>query len=186
MIFLNKMDITQIEPDSIYSRISVVSQESYLFSRTLAENIGFSETEEIEKGKIEIAAQKAGLAKDVDAFPDQYSQMIGERGITLSGGQKQRTSIARALYKQAEMLVLDDALSSVDSQTEEEILQNLYSLRGQNTLVVVSHRISALKGADMIYVLDEGKIVEQGDHDFLMQQQGFYARLAEIQTLEEE
>ena len=131
------------------------------------------------------AVRKAGLERDVETFPDQYDQIVGERGITLSGGQKQRAAIARALRKQSPVLIFDDALSSVDAQTESEILDHLKALDQFKTLIIVSHRISALRDADTIYVFDQGKIVEQGTHAELIQQGNLYARLAKMQQMEE-
>jgi ATP-binding cassette subfamily B protein len=133
---------------------------------------------------IKEAVRKAGLERDIETFPKQYDQIVGERGITLSGGQKQRTAIARALRKQSPVLIFDDALSSVDAQTESEILDTLQALDKFKTLVVISHRISALKNADIIYVLDEGKIVEQGTHAELIQNGHLYTRLAQMQQME--
>jgi ATP-binding cassette subfamily B multidrug efflux pump len=120
----------------------------------------------------------------VAAFPEGYGQVIGERGITLSGGQKQRAAIARALMKDSPVVILDDALSSVDARTESTIIDNLTSLKGSKTLIVVSHRISPLKGADRIFVMDEGKVVEQGSHEELASRGGLYERLVRYQQME--
>jgi ATP-binding cassette subfamily B protein len=135
---------------------------------------------------IQEAAEMAGLAKDIQGFNDGLDQTIGERGITLSGGQKQRVSIARALGKCAPLLVMDDPLSNVDSNTEERILENLDTHRCYKTLILVSHRISVLNKADVIYVLDKGEIVEEGNHGGLMRQDGLYAKLARMQQMEME
>jgi ATP-binding cassette subfamily B protein len=135
---------------------------------------------------IEKAAEIAGLAADVRAFPDQYQQMVGERGITLSGGQKQRTSIARAVMRDPRILILDDSLSAVDTYTEETILHNLRDVRSGRTTLLVSHRVSTIRDADLICVLDHGQIIERGTHDELMQLGGEYADLYQRQLLEEE
>jgi ATP-binding cassette subfamily B protein len=130
------------------------------------------------------AVRLAGLEQDIETFPERYDQILGERGITLSGGQKQRTAIARALLKRRPVLIFDDALSSVDAKTESQILENLRALESFHTLIIVSHRISALKNADIIYVLDQGEIVEQGTHDELLRNSKLYARLAKMQQME--
>jgi ATP-binding cassette subfamily B protein len=184
-VFVNGSDICEIEPRSLYDKIAVVSQEPFLFSKTVAENIALGPGEMPMKA-IQKAAVDAGLSKDIQAFHEGLSQVVGERGITLSGGQKQRVAIARALGKCAPILVLDDPLSNVDARTEAQILQNLRSLRCYRTLIIVSHRISVLKGADVIYVMDDGAVVEKGKHRSLVRKKGTYARLAKLQQMEME
>jgi ATP-binding cassette subfamily B multidrug efflux pump len=186
MLVVNGIDIRDIHPESLFAKISVVSQEPFLFSRSIAENITLGTDGTVDRDEIKEAVRQAGLERDVMTFPNQYDQIIGERGITLSGGQKQRMAIARALRKRSPVLVFDDALSSVDAKTEAEILDSLKALDSFKTLIIVSHRISALKNADKIYVLDQGTIVEQGTHVELLQHGKLYARLAKLQQLEME
>ncbi len=167
------------------SSIGYVPQESFLFSESLAENIAFG-VERAERAEVEWAAEIAGLSEDIRNFPEGFDTLVGERGITLSGGQKQRTAIARAVLRQPRILILDDALSSVDTYTEEKILARLRGVMRERTSLIVSHRVSTVRDADLICVLDEGRIVERGTHDELLTRGGEYAALYERQLLEEE
>lgn len=167
------------------SSIGYVPQETFLFSETLAENIAFG-VEAATVAEVELAATEAGIASDIKEFPRGYDTMVGERGITLSGGQKQRTAIARALVRRPRILILDDALSSVDTDTEERILTHLRRVMAGRTCLIVSHRVSTVKDADLIIVLDDGKIVERGTHQELIEQGRLYYELHEKQLLEEE
>ena len=183
-VFISGVDVRDVQPAELFRIVGMVSQSPFLFSRTLAENISMGMDGHGDDSRVREAAGLAGLAGDVAAFPDGYAQMLGERGVTLSGGQKQRTAIARALMKDSPVVILDDSLSSVDAGTESVIIENLRSLRGAKTLIVVSHRISPIKGADRIYVLHEGRIVEQGPHAELVSMGGMYERLVRYQQME--
>ena len=183
-VFVNGTDIRDIEPASLFAKVGIVSQSPFLFSRTLAENIAMGREGAEDTSAVQEAAEIAGLAGDVTSFPEGYGQMIGERGITLSGGQKQRTAIARAIMKDSPVVIMDDSLSSVDARTEAAIIENLRRMRGRKTLIIVSHRISPLKGADRIYVLDDGRIAEQGSHAELVARGGLYERLVRYQQME--
>jgi len=163
----------------------MVPQETFLFSESIAENIRFGRADASAE-EVDEAATLAGLGADVATFPQGLETVIGERGITLSGGQKQRTAIARALVRDPLILLLDDALSAVDTQTEERILRALRDIRKGRTVLIVSHRVTSVKDADHIIVLDDGRIVERGTHEVLLARDGYYAELYRKQTLEEE
>jgi ABC-type multidrug transport system fused ATPase/permease subunit len=182
-VYVNGTDIIDLDLPSFYHRVAVVSQEPFLFSKSVAENIALGEAS-IDMASIRQAARNAAVEEEIRSFPDGYQQVLGERGITLSGGQKQRMAIARALNKCAPVLIMDDPLSSVDARTESQILRNLKEMKCYTLLILASHRISALKRTDFIYVLDEGRVVEAGSHQSLLRQNGLYARLARLQQME--
>lgn len=184
-LLIDGHDIRTIPLEVLRSGIGIVPQETFLFSDTLADNIRYG-TDELSDESLKRAADIAQIARDVEEFPKQYETMIGERGITLSGGQKQRTSIARAIMRQPGILILDDALSAVDTYTEEEILRQLRTFMKGRTSIIISHRISTVKEADLIVVLQEGTIVERGTHAQLVTLGGIYADLHEKQLLERE
>lgn len=179
------VDLRQLDPEQLRRRIGYVPQETFLFSASLADNIAFG-VESAPEAEIRAAAEMAGLDHDIENFPGGYQTMVGERGITLSGGQKQRTAIARAILRNPRILILDDALSAVDTVTEERILGRLREFMRGRTTILISHRISTVRAADRIYVLDHGRIVEQGRHEELITRGGYYADLHQKQLLEEE
>ncbi len=185
MIFIDDIDINDYALQSLRSQVVPVMQETFLFSETIRSNIAFGDYDQNFEA-ISQSAMIAGLATEIDEFPSKYDTILGERGITLSGGQKQRAALARALAADPRVLILDDAFSSVDTRTEEDILANLRQILKGRTSIMISHRISTVKSADLILVMHDGKIVERGRHNELLVLGGRYAELYERQLLKDE
>ena len=185
MIFIDDIDINDYSLDSIRSQVAPVMQETFLFSETILSNIVFGNREQSLESAMK-SAMTAGLAAEIEEFPQKYDTILGERGMTLSGGQKQRAALARALATDPRILILDDAFSSVDTHTEEAILTNLKERLKGRTSLIISHRISTVKNADLILVISDGQFVERGRHNELLELGGLYAQLYERQLLKEE
>jgi len=184
-LLIDGRSIREYPLDQLRLAIGYVPQDTFLFSETVRENIALGAGDALEEQLFE-AAEIASISGDIQGFPQRYDTMVGERGITLSGGQKQRTALARAVLRQPCILILDDAFSSVDTDTEERILSRLRGVMRQRTTVLVSHRVSTVKSADQIAVMREGRIIERGTHDELLGLGGYYADLHLKQLLEEE
>jgi ATP-binding cassette subfamily B protein len=188
-VLIDGRPVRQFPLDTLRRQIGFVPQETFLFSDTIRENIAFGIAQENGEATLEdikAAAAAANIAQDIEGFPEGYNTTVGERGITLSGGQKQRTAIARALLRSPRILILDDALSSVDTQTEDKILNHLREIMRGRTTIFISHRVSTVRNADAIAVLHQGRIVELGTHDQLIARNGYYTDLYNKQLLEEE
>lgn len=184
-LLIDGVNVKHIPLPVLRQHIGYVPQETFLFSDSILENISYGVDNGTEE-HVREAAEVSQIAKDIMEFPRGFETIVGERGITLSGGQKQRTSIARAIMRNPKILILDDSLSSVDTYTEEEILKRLRGVMKNRTSIIISHRISTVKDADMIVVLDKGAIVEQGTHEELLARPGIYSELYEKQLLEQE
>ncbi|PQJ72553.1 ABC transporter ATP-binding protein [Polaribacter butkevichii] len=184
-ILLDDTPIKDANLDDVRSQIGFVPQDPFLFSESIEDNIKFGKDDATE-AEIITAAKNADVHKNIVDFPNGYKTVLGERGVTLSGGQKQRVSIARAIIKKPKILIFDDCLSAVDTETEEKILSNLERISKNITTFIISHRISSAKNADKIIVLDDGKIIQQGTHNQLITQEGYYKNLYDQQLLEKE
>lgn len=185
-ILIDNIPYENLNLNSLREAIGFVPQESFLFSDTIAHNILFGVDDEKDLDKAKKYANKAAVHQNIEGFKEQYETILGERGVTLSGGQKQRVSIARALIKEPEILVFDDSLSAVDTETEEEILRNLQSEINQKTTLIITHRVSSAKNTDHILVLDDGKVVEYGTHADLLEKESAYYALVKKQLMETE
>jgi ATP-binding cassette subfamily B multidrug efflux pump len=185
MVLVDGRPIREFSLESLRKSVGFVPQETFLFSDRIRENIALGVASATDQ-QIHGAAEAANIAQDIESFPEQYQTMVGERGITLSGGQKQRTAIARALIRNPRILILDDALSSVDTHTEDKILNHLREVMQGRTTIFISHRVSTVRNADRIAVLHDGRIVESGTHDELLAMNGYYSDLYNKQLLEEE
>jgi ATP-binding cassette subfamily B multidrug efflux pump len=183
-VMLDGIGLREFSPEEVRRQIGYVPQETFLFSATLEENIAFG-VKDASEAEIRRAAAIAGLAPDLEGFPEGLKTVVGERGITLSGGQKQRTAIARAVLRNPRILILDDALASVDTATEERILSELASVMRGRTTILISHRVSTIRNADRIFVIEHGELVAEGSHAKLLESGGYYADLYEKQLLEE-
>ncbi len=184
-VFIDGTDIHQIPLETLRDNIGYVPQDNFLFSTTIKENVDFASTGRSLR-EVEDYTKMAQVYDNIIDFPKKYETLVGERGVTLSGGQKQRISIARALIKDPSILILDDSLSAVDTQTEEAILQNLKQVMADRTSLIIAHRISTLKSADKIIVIEEGEVTQEGTHDQLLKEEGLYRELYQKQLLEDQ
>jgi ATP-binding cassette subfamily B protein len=183
-LLLNGQDVTALGLKDLRRQVALVPQEGYLFTASLADNLRYGEPG-ADQAAVEAAARDARLEADIRGFPDGYATLVGERGITLSGGQRQRTALGRALLMRAPLLVLDDALASVDNTTAAGILANVRQQRAR-TVLMISHQLSAAAACDRILVLENGQLVQQGHHSELLRQGGTYRRLWEREQAEEQ
>jgi ATP-binding cassette, subfamily B, multidrug efflux pump len=184
-VLIDGRPIREYSLEFLRANIGFVPQETFLFSESVRENIAFGKADASD-AEVRAAAEAANIAEDIESFPEKYRTLVGERGITLSGGQKQRTAIARAIIRNPRILVLDDALSSVDTHTEDKILNHLREVMQGRTTIFISHRVSTVRNADMIAVLHSGRVVELGTHAELIERNGYYTDLYNKQLLEEE
>ncbi len=186
MLFVDDHDIMNLPLKTVRNNIAYVPQDNFLYGDKITKNIAFSEVNEIDIDKVYETANISGVKNDIDCFKNGFDTVLGERGITISGGQKQRVSIARALYKNANILILDDSLSAVDTETEKTIITNLRNIRRGKTTIIIAHRITTLQNLDKIVVVNDGTITGVGTHEELLKTNASYAREAYLQELEKE
>jgi ATP-binding cassette subfamily B protein len=180
-ISVDGQDIRQVTLKSLRSNIAPVLQDTFLFNGTILENIRYANSEASEDAVIE-AAKAANIHGDIMTMPDKYDTKVGERGLRLSGGQKQRIAIARAILRNSPIVILDEATASVDVETEKEIQKAINGLAGTRTIIVIAHRLSTVRNADMILVIEDGRITEQGNHESLLAANGTYRRMYDVQN----
>ena len=181
-VLIDGKDIKNVTLESLRHNISPVLQDTFLFNGTISENIGYAKPDATQE-EIEAAAKAANIHEDILSMPDQYETKVGERGLRLSGGQKQRVAIARAILRQSPIIVLDEATASVDVQTEKQIQAAIKNLAGKQTIIAIAHRLSTIRDADLILVFHEGRIIERGTHEELLEQKGLYYKMHQAQSL---
>jgi ATP-binding cassette subfamily B protein len=181
-ILLDGVELKEYTREYLRQQIGIVEQEPFLFSRSIRDNITYGVGREVTQEEVEKAAKAAAVHDVIMTFPDNYGTLVGEKGVTLSGGQKQRVTIARTLLKNPRVLILDDSTSSVDTETEAEIRKALNNLMENRTTFIIAHRIQSVMNANLILVLDKGKIIQMGVHDKLISQEGMYRQIYDIQT----
>jgi ATP-binding cassette subfamily B protein len=186
-VLVDGIDVRELPLEDLRRQIGFVPQETFLFSGSIRDNVAFGlSPDEATESRVRGAVRLSRLENDLDQWPGGLETLIGERGVTLSGGQKQRTAIARAVAKEPRMLILDDALSSVDTRTEEAVLEGLHAFMARRTSLVIAHRLSTTRSAERVIVLDKGRIVEEGTHAELVQQGGLYTRMYRRQLIAQE
>jgi ATP-binding cassette subfamily B protein len=176
------VELKEYPREFLRSQVGIVEQEPFLFSRSIRENITFGVGREVPRGEVESAASSAAIHDVIVSFPNEYDTLVGEKGVTLSGGQKQRVTIARTLLKDSRLLILDDSTSSVDTETEACIREALMGLTPKRTTFIIAHRIQSVMNADLILVMDKGKIIQKGKHEELFTQEGMYRTIYDLQT----
>ncbi|HPO59782.1 MAG TPA: ATP-binding cassette domain-containing protein, partial [Anaerolineaceae bacterium] len=181
-ILLDGVSLKRYPRKLLRRHIGIVEQEPFLFSRSIRENITYGVGREVSQEEVEQAARAAAIHDVIMSFPNGYQTIVGEKGVTVSGGQKQRIAIARTLLKNPRILILDDSTSAVDTETEAEIRRALQTLMQNRTTFIIAHRVQSIMNADLILVMDQGRIVQSGKHEDLVQQDGIYRRIYEIQT----